>query len=478
MSVDGSRIVSVPVAWPRCFSVVSGLLQPTPPQRRRALALAMAGATLALGLLNPLSASAAESAKYRVTATAFAVKTQTWDDAFQWDGKCDEVFLSSTADRLSKTTTSYTSTYEGPTMGDVNGYPSRRQAGSCSSLGGIKTDDTVTVGTNLWEGTLVQGEDLVTITPSLWEWDTGPSAIQGWIDWGHATFNELRPRLDSMLGAGAKTYLDWTQFGLDVAVRLKDVTGTSGTRPVGMTLKPNTTNEYEFKPQTLLLTYESAAQMAADSGPEGQGSIFLTYADADKLQGRYMLKLKVTRLDPPAPTAEPSAPRATGPNAPTSIPSRSAWRGRRARQRCRRPRQAASASSGVVSASWRRARTPISAPSPPAAPSRRTSTTRRDLMSRSPRPQTRRLERTKWSAEPSTSRRPPQTPRRVSRRSCSQLGGSRPAQRTSRTRTPPPSTRGSLTTQRTSRQRRSRPTPTAISALIRRRSRSTTPRPN
>ncbi len=32
--------------------------------------------------------------RYRVAINGFSVTAETWDDAFEWDGKRDEVFLS------------------------------------------------------------------------------------------------------------------------------------------------------------------------------------------------------------------------------------------------------------------------------------------------------------------------------------------------------------------------------------------------
>jgi hypothetical protein len=43
------------------------------------------------------------TARYQVTVNGFRCNTETWDDALNWDGEHDEVFISSSVKYANKT---------------------------------------------------------------------------------------------------------------------------------------------------------------------------------------------------------------------------------------------------------------------------------------------------------------------------------------------------------------------------------------
>jgi hypothetical protein len=79
---------------------------------------------------------------YRVSINGFSVNSQTWDDALQWDGKGDEIYLRTKVVKLNRAGASlYESESLSATMGDTQGYAGRVQAGSLKDNGGLRTDD-------------------------------------------------------------------------------------------------------------------------------------------------------------------------------------------------------------------------------------------------------------------------------------------------------------------------------------------------
>lgn len=129
--------------------------------------------------------------RYRVSVNGFRVMAETWDDALQWDGKRDEVFISSQVAVVDKSGNQlFSNQPTSPVMGDTWGQNGRIQAGSGGDRGGLRTGDSFPSNTPwrravpldedrdwpptvIWEGELVSGENVALITPTIWEWDPG-----------------------------------------------------------------------------------------------------------------------------------------------------------------------------------------------------------------------------------------------------------------------------------------------------------------
>jgi hypothetical protein len=203
------------------------------------------------------------------------------------------------------------------TMGDTNGFPARVQAGSRSDKGGLRTDDAFPTSrpwdTNtpihetyprmlLFEGTLVDGETGVAITPTIWEWDGNKDILQVWGDTmsengpeiakALATFITGTPDVDDVLGTSSDLGIPaaWDLIG--------DVFGRAQDRPVGgdpRYVNPDT-KKMEFTAQTLILSYDTAVLASSHDFGKGPGVLAMRYDDPPSQTGSYTLYFLVRRL--------------------------------------------------------------------------------------------------------------------------------------------------------------------------------------
>jgi hypothetical protein len=252
--------------------------------------------------------------RYRVTLNGFSVKTETWDHAFEVDGKRDEVYCSSVINVLNRDgAIVYSGERTSETLGDTNGQHDRIRAGSASRRGGLRTNDKFPSATpwvrtdelssgrnyppmTIWEGDLVEGDHVAVITPSIWEWDGGKDAYGDWVTWGHETVTKIRERLQQLLGPDSKVVFDWIELGLEVAVRMAEpqVMGQAGDRPIGMVKDGS---QFVFRPQVIALNYHSAERLVQDDPMGfGNGILALRFADDGALKGDYELYLQVEKL--------------------------------------------------------------------------------------------------------------------------------------------------------------------------------------
>lgn len=139
------------------------------------------------------------SGRYLVTVTGMHSIQMSVDDMLSRDGKGDEVFAAAYVRRYDRSTGTIAEATSRQTMvyGDVFGSPTRVQAGTMSSLGGIRDgdpipDDRIGAARNspaqdvvfpwrLWEGTLTDGNDALVISPSIWEVDGNSSYYSNWV---------------------------------------------------------------------------------------------------------------------------------------------------------------------------------------------------------------------------------------------------------------------------------------------------------
>jgi hypothetical protein len=251
-----------------------------------------------------------------VSVNGFSVKSPTWDDPWQWDGKGDEVYIRAKVVKLGSTGASlYESEYQSVTMGDTRGYSGRVKAGSLSAEGGLRMDDTFPTGTpwlqstppdlyrdypplKLWEGDLNQGEAVV-LTPSIWEWDGGGSAVVDWARWAAGAVPQLAARISDFqdLGAKGRAVIAGIELGLGVILSLDEakVSGRMGDRPIGMS--KNGDGTAAFSPQMLVLTQESAELLVREQPVgKGPGVVTMEFKDDDAYRGNYTLWLQVEKV--------------------------------------------------------------------------------------------------------------------------------------------------------------------------------------
>ncbi|GAA4607013.1 hypothetical protein GCM10023107_79280 [Actinoplanes octamycinicus] len=256
------------------------------------------------------------SGDFRVTLNGFRVMTETWDDMWQGDGKRDEVQLSTGITVASARTGNviYRGQPTSPVLGDTNNQNGRVRAGSASNKGGLRSGDSFPTSTpwirdslnigrdwppcKVWEGTLTQGEDVCLIVPTIWEYDPGQHFLEGWADWAFDIGTKIRDRLPSLVGPHAQWQVNALSLGLDLAVSIKKITGTSASRPIGMKPDPKNRDTHVFDPYVLVLNYDTADRIAREEpSGRGRGVLAVRYLESPDLRGDYMLYLQVDRVD-------------------------------------------------------------------------------------------------------------------------------------------------------------------------------------
>jgi hypothetical protein len=256
------------------------------------------------------SQSLAAHATYRVVVVGFTATHTTWDHALEVDGKGDEVFLSTqVAYRLRGKRTSLDD-FATPIMGDTNGFPQRVKVGSASDLGGIRDGDTFPSPLNkrakpapdaevppfeLWADQLTQGKSAVVLTLTIWEYDGAGDVFGGWLKAGKKALPKLAALADKAISGKKESgqVTQWTELGLGLLSLIHDVTGSPGDRPVGTNKREDKT---VFNPRSIILTYESAAQLARRSIGGVTGLISVQYRDTADLGGNYTLWLRIEKV--------------------------------------------------------------------------------------------------------------------------------------------------------------------------------------
>jgi hypothetical protein len=276
------------------------------------------------------------SARYRVTVNGFRVDRETYDTAFETDGKGDEVFI------LTEARTVAADGVMGPqltrrskTYGDTNGFSERIQAGERSDKGGLKTGDRApardltrprpggmrTFADQLpmvvWEGTLYRDRNMAVIMPTIWEWDLRsihfptPGGViphdvtPEWIL--HRTFNSwMQGLVRNNVGQSIRTTFATTYSGrADRSGWWRDRSsadvfnmGTNGTRVIGLRQLPSSNSteppQDAFQPMVLVLTYTGAEQSVSS----GNTIFQMTYEEPRccGLEGSYTLFLQLERV--------------------------------------------------------------------------------------------------------------------------------------------------------------------------------------
>jgi hypothetical protein len=253
------------------------------------------------------TATTGASAKFRITLNGFAVNNQSDDDILEGDGKGDEIYLRADFWEMNKNGVATKHTQRSATLGDVNNQPNRKQAGSASSKGGLRTNDkyptdqpwargalqTLELPMLLWMGTLTQGEDGVLIIPTVWEWDS-PDASKSETEWDNSLdrlFNLKKPEMLNRIQNKVLTTA--------LAPQVWDMNNSAaGTRPIGSDIYRNLgLTGVTISVQTFALTYDSAMEAARTSpNNSGPGVFAFRYTDAQD-HGDYTIYIQVEKLN-------------------------------------------------------------------------------------------------------------------------------------------------------------------------------------
>ena len=273
-------------------------------------------------------------AAYRVTLNGFRVNRETYDTAFETDGKGDEVFIISEAGSIDRTfAVKHRVSRRSQTYGDTNGFAERVQAGQRSEKGGLKTGDrapnrdlsqprpagmgilTDDFPMLLWQGDLYDGNNAAVIMPTIWEWDLRSinfpapgypiphdvppewqlrNHFDRWIrnDFGRFVATRIRTMFRSPF-VGRAPRAAWAQERSNADIFTM---GTNGTRAIGLQPAERVAFTDVFEPMVLILTFAAAEQALRSSN----GIFQMTYEEPRccGLEGSYTLFLQLERLPP------------------------------------------------------------------------------------------------------------------------------------------------------------------------------------
>jgi hypothetical protein len=140
----------------------------------------------------------AVTARYRIVLNGFRVYQESYDDQLNMDGQHDEVYAAAAVavfERYPQKVVQPTQIVRSALHGDASRGQVQVRAGSVMPSGGIANGDTVpnltpaapggtpsmhTFPLLLWEGTLTDDKEVVSIRPVLWEWDGGTALYDEW----------------------------------------------------------------------------------------------------------------------------------------------------------------------------------------------------------------------------------------------------------------------------------------------------------
>lgn len=267
-------------------------------------------------LLLPL-AGYSQSGKLKISLTGINCIDETMDNALETDGKGDEIFLQACIMILDQSgSIKYQTIFTGPTMGDINGFPSRLKAGTRSSTGGIKQYDNFSTNIIISECNLA-ATDVLVIIPTLWEWDEGPAPtlFSGYFNTHRPEFqNYIRTNLPLVdrTPSGWATFVDRvTSHTITTGTSCIDAgsvllaqnrtTGCPGTRVIGTSLEGGGTGRNYINPNVLFLRPSFIPTLANSNAGLGTGVVHLESADDktglvsiyDKHSGDYKFYLKL-----------------------------------------------------------------------------------------------------------------------------------------------------------------------------------------
>lgn len=238
------------------------------------------------------SGGSTTGSSYRVSLAGFYAKTQTYDNAFQTDGKGDEVFLSyrNVVVAADGAVLADGENVTG-TMGDTNGFSYREKAGTLSSLGGIRSDDCHRTNRILWQGPLASGQKAV-ISPTMWEWDGGGDGFAAWAGWSSELAGRLSSEAETLFDPLTGTVISLVDIGLSAVASMP--IGAAGDKQVGSRDNPDGTKTFQPK----LVTFDRAGAdylIANNAYGMGAGIVPVSYFGTND-HGLYTLYLRVERV--------------------------------------------------------------------------------------------------------------------------------------------------------------------------------------
>jgi hypothetical protein len=267
--------------------------------------------------------------KYQISINGFTCMNETWDDALNRDGQHDEVYFRVNTKVVKNDVTIANQDTLSAVLGDVKGFPGRIQVGSAENrflwnverTGGIISSDSYPNSEpwrqltdpsgrdyppyTIWEGELTEGNDeVVFITPTIWEYDTGDDALTGWVEWLDRTNKKYGERAKEVIGGiwpESKPYFDAVSLGIEIFATLPGVwnpLGSPRNRPIGLQRDPaNPADGTLFNPIIIALSYKTAEYLiSANLAGKGEGIFAHIYEDDPLLRGVYVVWLQIKKI--------------------------------------------------------------------------------------------------------------------------------------------------------------------------------------
>jgi hypothetical protein len=254
-----------------------------------------------------------QAGRVRLSFAGFKCFRETWDDAMQLDGKCDEVLLNfnftmAAADGSTK----FQYKFRTDTYGDANGaFSSRVSAGSCVDVfggarGGIKAGDNYAANKIIGEYDMAAG-DALNVIPTIWEWDPGTdviSSVLGRIESGISGMNAkvmevvrsgtglIQSPVSGHINSVTEFLVKGNFLNLPSASEITQTTvGKQATRPIGMTM------DGKFEPYVAVLTTPIIKAIVNSNFGYGTGVIPVHYDEElmgnSRDHGSYVILLKI-----------------------------------------------------------------------------------------------------------------------------------------------------------------------------------------
>lgn len=264
----------------------------------------------------------APQGRFRFTLTGFSCERETRDHLFEADGKGDEVYFLldrafvdenyNVIDRRRIRTVNF---------GDVNRPPGppRVQAGTRSSLGGIRTGDTYPTSEpwrltapptadqipwNLGEFDLRRGGGAALFIVSLWEWDGDEGVRRVFHDridsyWKGVGSPEARA---SRAGSSAESFFLDLRHDRPVSDHLIDQVLDGRDYPIGLAYRagwrraPGERDYLYHCPCFMVMTYDEALRVTRTSNGRGLGVLDFAAEDWARNVGRYTFHVLVEKI--------------------------------------------------------------------------------------------------------------------------------------------------------------------------------------
>jgi len=217
--------------------------------------------------------------RIRISYVGFNCNNETADNAFEMDGKGDEVFIYCNWVMAEKNgNKAFNGQYKSRIHGDINGHYGWIQAGTRSAKGGIRTSDQFRGNTVIGEFDFDDGQ-ILNFTPTIWEYDGDPSMYNSFTNYMNNAGNVIKDnsigfskRLPLTASNSSQVTMNFKSQNLTVfSTIVGDIFGQAKDRPVGMDANGG------FSPKSLVLTRDIVHKFSQINNGYGLGVYEVSY---------------------------------------------------------------------------------------------------------------------------------------------------------------------------------------------------------